>query len=102
MKDGFSLEDAPADEGTRGAGSLVYRQEPGGWGPAGCLRCGWRGVPVSAPPEEEGAVAFDHRCPACEIAPLVDAEYRALDGPRPARNAPCPCGSGVKFKKCCG
>jgi len=21
---------------------------------------------------------------------------------RPARNAPCPCGSGKKYKKCCG
>jgi hypothetical protein len=21
---------------------------------------------------------------------------------RPDRNAPCPCGSGLKFKKCCG
>lgn len=24
------------------------------------------------------------------------------DGPRVGRNAPCPCGSGKKFKKCCG
>ena len=24
------------------------------------------------------------------------------DGQRIGRNAPCPCGSGVKFKKCCG
>ena len=23
-------------------------------------------------------------------------------GKRPARNQPCPCGSGRKFKKCCG
>lgn len=23
-------------------------------------------------------------------------------GPRPGRNEPCPCGSGKKFKKCCG
>lgn len=22
--------------------------------------------------------------------------------PEPKRNAPCPCGSGHKFKKCCG
>lgn len=27
---------------------------------------------------------------------------RALVGPRPGRNEPCPCGSGKKFKKCCG
>ena len=24
------------------------------------------------------------------------------DGPRIGRNAPCPCGSGKKYKKCCG
>ena len=24
------------------------------------------------------------------------------EGPRPGRNDPCPCGSGRKFKKCCG
>jgi len=22
--------------------------------------------------------------------------------PKPSRNAPCPCGSGKKYKKCCG
>jgi uncharacterized protein YecA (UPF0149 family) len=24
------------------------------------------------------------------------------DGPKIGRNDPCPCGSGQKFKKCCG
>lgn len=24
-----------------------------------------------------------------------------INGPRTGRNAPCPCGSGVKFKRCC-
>lgn len=24
------------------------------------------------------------------------------DSPRPGRNDPCPCGSGKKYKKCCG
>ncbi len=23
-------------------------------------------------------------------------------GPRPERNRPCPCGSGEKYKRCCG
>jgi SEC-C motif domain protein len=26
----------------------------------------------------------------------------ARDTPKPGRNAPCPCGSGKKWKKCCG
>ena len=25
-----------------------------------------------------------------------------LDGPKVGRNEPCPCGSGKKYKKCCG
>ncbi|MBW3595844.1 MAG: SEC-C domain-containing protein, partial [Planctomycetes bacterium] len=39
-----------------------------------------------------------------------DAEYEAAPAattirhaaPRVGRNEPCPCGSGKKFKKCCG
>ena len=34
-------------------------------------------------------------------ANLVAATFRR-DGPKPGRNDPCPCGSGKKFKKCCG
>ncbi|MDR1531135.1 MAG: SEC-C domain-containing protein [Clostridiales bacterium] len=26
----------------------------------------------------------------------------AVSGTKPGRNAPCPCGSGLKYKKCCG
>jgi len=29
-------------------------------------------------------------------------EQMRREGPRLGRNAPCPCGSGKKFKKCCG
>ena len=24
------------------------------------------------------------------------------DTPQPARNEPCPCGTGIKYKNCCG
>jgi uncharacterized protein len=34
-------------------------------------------------------------------ASLVASTYRR-DEPKPGRNDPCPCGSGKKFKKCCG
>ena len=44
--------------------------------------------------------------PAAEIMPLVaQADERARKGratAAPQRNDPCPCGSGRKFKKCCG
>jgi hypothetical protein len=38
-----------------------------------------------------------------EIFENVDAEpeYKLLEHPDIRRNAPCPCGSGKKFKKCC-
>ena len=32
---------------------------------------------------------------------LVASTFRR-EGPKPGRNDPCPCGSGKKFKKCCG
>ena len=37
----------------------------------------------------------------------VEGRWRYLDGvplaaPKPGRNAPCPCGSGRKYKQCCG
>ncbi|MGH9251102.1 MAG: SEC-C metal-binding domain-containing protein [Acidimicrobiales bacterium] len=32
----------------------------------------------------------------------VIAETRKRPGPRPGRNDRCPCGSGKKFKRCCG
>jgi tetratricopeptide (TPR) repeat protein len=34
--------------------------------------------------------------------PLPDNQYRSKPLPAPERNAPCPCGSGQKFKRCCG
>ncbi len=34
-------------------------------------------------------------------ADLMEKEVESADGPV-GRNAPCPCGSGKKFKKCCG
>ena len=34
--------------------------------------------------------------------PDTPPETIRRDGPRVGRNEPCPCGSGKKFKKCCG
>jgi hypothetical protein len=38
--------------------------------------------------------------PELPIAPTVEPYRR--EGPKVGRNDPCPCGSGRKFKKCCG
>ena len=35
-------------------------------------------------------------------APLPSAGFRPRPARTPERNEPCPCGSGAKFKKCCG
>ncbi len=51
-----------------------------------------------------------------EVMPLEEVEYRIREGedpvffkqvpyqktrPKTGRNDPCPCGSGIKFKRCC-
>lgn len=42
--------------------------------------------------------------PWTESAPLPEYGFEPLrrNGPKIGRNDPCPCGSGKKFKKCCG
>ncbi|MBK0365596.1 SEC-C domain-containing protein [Salmonella enterica] len=42
--------------------------------------------------------------PTCNAAAFRDDMWYYIDGTRPqlGRNDPCPCGSGKKFKKCCG
>ena len=36
-----------------------------------------------------------------DAMPLPDANFRPRPIPRPGRNDPCLCGSGLKFKRCC-
>ncbi len=82
-----------------------------------------RNVEAGGPDDEKGFVefvaryrknakAFDHH----EIAEFVRREGRwyfkdghaprqaqsVRQGPKVGRNDPCPCGSGKKYKKCCG
>ena len=40
--------------------------------------------------------------PASEIMPMVAQRPNLASMKPPKRNAPCPCGSGKKFKDCCG
>jgi len=39
---------------------------------------------------------------AARASAAVIAETRKRPGQRPGRNEPCPCGTGKKFKRCCG
>jgi tetratricopeptide (TPR) repeat protein len=48
------------------------------------------------------AIAFEMGREIWNKVPLPGASYRTRPIPRPERNAPCPCGSGQKHKKCCG
>jgi preprotein translocase subunit SecA len=50
--------------------------------------------------EQERAQAKLNKGAAGEDAPVAQPEKR--DGDKIGRNAPCPCGSGKKYKKCCG
>ncbi len=50
--------------------------------------------------EQEQAQAQLNKGAAGEDAPSPKPEKR--EGEKVGRNAPCPCGSGKKFKKCCG
>jgi len=64
--------------------------------------------------DDEGPMPGDEPLPALELfsdtAPYAPAPYYAEDeapkpfirGPKIGRNDPCPCGSGKKYKKCCG
>ena len=88
----------------------------------------WHGLEVlsaerGGKDDEEGEVAFVARYSAngqqCEhrehsYFKRIDGEWRFIDGtieknptyrreePKVGRNDPCPCGSGKKYKKCCG
>jgi hypothetical protein len=113
---------APESLLARGPGSLVHRRERNGWGPSGCTKCGWRGVPRAkaepprrgttrrnlrvAAPNVTSAEGLDNRCPACELGAETQADWNELTRPRraeakPGRNDPCDCGSGKKAKRCC-
>lgn len=50
----------------------------------------------------EGATTSDPTA-AAGSAPAAPAKPagRPANMPKPGRNDPCPCGSGIKYKKCC-
>lgn len=88
----------------------------------------WQGLEVHATQgggedDEEGGVSFTARYSVQGVAQEMredasfvreNGEWRYLDGevhghtpyrreaPKVGRNDPCPCGSGKKYKKCCG
>jgi hypothetical protein len=64
--------------------AAFHPEDWGPWDPPG------RKTPGSPPPP-------DPALPASDLAPKPFVRE-----PKIGRNAPCPCGSGKKYKKCCG
>lgn len=56
------------------------------------------------PPDEEArrALAFAMFREVWNRVPRPDHDWRPQPLPKPERNGPCPCGSGRKYKQCCG
>ncbi|MFA7486256.1 MAG: SEC-C metal-binding domain-containing protein, partial [Phycisphaerae bacterium] len=54
--------------------------------------------------DEVGQFAMAERQRAAAQAPQGEVKVKQIkiEGPRVGRNDPCPCGSGKKYKKCCG
>ena len=52
-------------------------------------------------PETAGALAMIYRLPE-HLRPRLNIETVVNERPKVGRNEPCPCGSNLKFKKCCG
>ncbi|MEQ4539398.1 MAG: SEC-C metal-binding domain-containing protein, partial [Billgrantia sp.] len=59
---------------------------------------------------EKAAAASRHDAPELDgeeqagaaTAPVGDGRPVRREGPKVGRNDPCPCGSGKKYKQCCG
>lgn len=62
-----------------------------------CDERGWKVIVGVEPQETEDVSDFEKLVNGTgQTRPTVRSE------PRVGRNEPCPCGSGKKFKKCCG
>lgn len=54
------------------------------------------------PPGAERALGYAMFREIWNYLPRPDHDWKPLKVPKPERNAPCPCGSGQKYKQCCG
>ncbi|NQT59503.1 MAG: SEC-C domain-containing protein [Bacteroidetes bacterium] len=71
-----------------------------------CEKHGWKFVGELAPgvPEDISQVEYLQNPRAFTSKPRMEHSDRMTavrDQPKIGRNAPCPCGSGLKYKKCC-
>ena len=53
----------------------------------------------------QGKTVFSFRVPSAgctDYVAMANAHTPVKVGKKPGRNDPCPCGSGAKYKNCCG
>lgn len=50
----------------------------------------------------DGKTTFSFRFPSMEQIDFVQKKPEPAHSTKISRNSPCPCGSGMKYKKCCG
>ncbi len=62
--------------------------------------------PAAEPRPGQGGFSLRHQAAPEAVAGAAEEEakepVRYVNGVKVGRNDPCPCGSGKKFKKCCG
>lgn len=52
--------------------------------------------------QKDGKTTFSFRHPSGEEIDFVNRKFEPAYSTKISRNSPCPCGSGKKYKKCCG
>lgn len=52
--------------------------------------------------QHDGKTLFSFRVPSTEQIDFVKQKPEPAHSTKISRNSPCPCGSGKKYKKCCG
>ncbi|MHB8420518.1 MAG: SEC-C metal-binding domain-containing protein [Myxococcales bacterium] len=57
---------------------------------------------VAALPQDEAAASWRAEVQALIESEAKEAQKPYVAPPKPGRNDPCSCGSGKKYKKCCG
>jgi hypothetical protein len=50
----------------------------------------------------DGKTTFSFRLPSMQQIDFVESKPEPSHSTKISRNSPCPCGSGKKYKKCCG
>ena len=87
----FKLEPPPEAARPRSVFSAIDQQ---------AVHREFAGMPVPSSPEDKPVLV--PTSPSSVPSSPVSAVAPVRNFPKVGRNDPCPCGSGKKFKKCCG